>query len=188
MLLELTPDELLATSRSVRRPLDLTRPVERAVLEGCLQLAQQAPMASYAQHWHFVVVTDRSGGPRWGSCGEASPGRTWSGGPPRPPPTSALPASTMSSATWPSTSTRCRSMSSRAWRAGPTGPRWGAGVAVGVDHPAAWSFLLAARARGGRRLDHLPPVPRPRGGRDPWIPFEAVMQAPLLPVVSEHVG
>jgi hypothetical protein len=49
MLLELTPDELLATSRSVRRPLDLTRPVERAVLEGCLQLAQQAPMASYAR-------------------------------------------------------------------------------------------------------------------------------------------
>jgi nitroreductase len=58
MLLDLTPDELLATTRSVRKRLDLTRPVERQVLEECLRLAQQAPTASYAQNWHFVVVTD----------------------------------------------------------------------------------------------------------------------------------
>src|SRR5215207_5867436 len=58
MLLDLTSDELLATTRSVRKRLDLTRPVERAVLEECLRLAQQAPTASYAQNWHFVVVTD----------------------------------------------------------------------------------------------------------------------------------
>jgi nitroreductase len=58
MLLDLTLDELLATTRSVRKRLDLTRPVERQVLEECLRLAQQAPTASYAQNWHFVVVTD----------------------------------------------------------------------------------------------------------------------------------
>src|SRR4029450_2259337 len=58
VLLDLTPDELLATPRSVRRRLDLTRPVEREVLQECLRLAQQAPTASYAQNWHFVVVTD----------------------------------------------------------------------------------------------------------------------------------
>ncbi|MFL6220263.1 MAG: nitroreductase family protein, partial [Actinomycetes bacterium] len=58
MPLDLTPDELLATTCSVRRRLDLTRPVERQVLEECLRLAQQAPTASYAQNWHFVVVTD----------------------------------------------------------------------------------------------------------------------------------
>src|SRR3954449_6156259 len=58
MRLELTPDELLSTTRAVRKRLDLTRPVERAVLEECLQLAQQAPTASYSQNWHFVVVTD----------------------------------------------------------------------------------------------------------------------------------
>ena len=58
MVLDLTPDELLATTRSVRKRLDLTRPVEPAVLEECLRLAQQAPTASYAQNWHFVVVTD----------------------------------------------------------------------------------------------------------------------------------
>lgn len=58
MQLDLTPDELLSTTRAVRRRLDLERPVEREVLEECLRLAQQAPTASYSQNWHFVVVTD----------------------------------------------------------------------------------------------------------------------------------
>ena len=57
-VLELTPDELLSTTRAVRKRLDLERPVEREVLEECLRLAQQAPTGSYAQDWHFVVVTD----------------------------------------------------------------------------------------------------------------------------------
>ena len=56
--LDLTPDELLSTTRAVRKRLDLTRPVEREVLEDCLRLAQQAPVASNRQNWHFVVVTD----------------------------------------------------------------------------------------------------------------------------------
>jgi nitroreductase len=42
----------------VRKRLDLSRPVEREVLEECLSLAQQAPTAAYSQNWHFVVVTD----------------------------------------------------------------------------------------------------------------------------------
>src|SRR5436189_448300 len=56
--LDLTPDELLSTTRAVRKRLDLTRPVEREVLEECLRLAQQAPTAGYVQNWHFVMVTD----------------------------------------------------------------------------------------------------------------------------------
>ncbi|WP_275295535.1 nitroreductase family protein [Amycolatopsis sp. La24] len=50
---------LLTTTRSVRRKLDLDRPVPKAVLEDCLRIAQQAPAASFlseAQHW--VVVLD----------------------------------------------------------------------------------------------------------------------------------
>ena len=58
MQLELTTDELLSTTRAVRKRLDLERPVEPEVLEECLHLAQQAPTASYSQNWHFVVVTD----------------------------------------------------------------------------------------------------------------------------------
>jgi nitroreductase len=58
MRLDLTPDELLSTTRAVRKRLDLERPVEREVLEECFALAQQAPTAGYSQTWHFVVVTD----------------------------------------------------------------------------------------------------------------------------------
>ena len=58
MRLELTPDELLSTTRAVRKRLDLTRPVEPEVLIECFELAQQAPTAGFSQNWHFVVVTD----------------------------------------------------------------------------------------------------------------------------------
>jgi nitroreductase len=56
--LTLLPDEVLTTTRAVRKRLDFTRPVERAVLEECLTIAQQAPTGSNLQNWHFVVVTD----------------------------------------------------------------------------------------------------------------------------------
>jgi len=51
-------DQLLSTTRSVRRRLDLERPVEREVILDCLRLAQQAPTGSNSQGWRFVVVTD----------------------------------------------------------------------------------------------------------------------------------
>jgi nitroreductase len=57
-LLPLSADQVLTTTRSVRKRLDLTRPVERSVIEECMRIAQQAPSASNRQHWHFVVVTD----------------------------------------------------------------------------------------------------------------------------------
>jgi nitroreductase len=57
-LLPLTPDELLTTTRAVRRRIDCDRPVEREVVEECLQIALQAPTASNMQPWSFVVVTD----------------------------------------------------------------------------------------------------------------------------------
>ena len=57
-LLELTPDELLTTTRSVRRRLDLGRPVDRSLIEECLEIAQQAPSGGNQQGWSFVVVTD----------------------------------------------------------------------------------------------------------------------------------
>lgn len=56
--LELTPDELLTTTRAVRKRLDLERPVERSVIEECIDLAIQAPTGSNRQAWHWVVVED----------------------------------------------------------------------------------------------------------------------------------
>lgn len=58
MRLDLTPDELLSTTRAVRKRLDLERPVEREVVEECMELALQAPTGSNRQGWHFVFVTD----------------------------------------------------------------------------------------------------------------------------------
>jgi nitroreductase len=51
-------DWLLTTTRSVRKRLDLERPVEREVIERCIEIALQAPTGSNVQGWHFVVVTD----------------------------------------------------------------------------------------------------------------------------------
>jgi nitroreductase len=57
-MLDLTPDELLTTTRSVRRRLDLSRPVERRLVEECLHLAFQAPNGSNLQLYDWVVVDD----------------------------------------------------------------------------------------------------------------------------------
>jgi nitroreductase len=57
-LLDLGPDELLTTTRAVRRRLDLTRPVERELVEECVRIAVQAPTSTNTQNWHFVLVTD----------------------------------------------------------------------------------------------------------------------------------
>ncbi len=54
----LSVDDALTTTRAVRRRLDLTRPVEPALLTECLDLARQAPSGGNDQGWHFVVVRD----------------------------------------------------------------------------------------------------------------------------------
>ncbi|OBI00923.1 nitroreductase family protein [Mycobacterium sp. E2733] len=53
-----TVDELLTTTRSVRKRLDLDRPVDREVILECIRLAMQAPTASNAQDWRWLVITD----------------------------------------------------------------------------------------------------------------------------------
>ena len=56
--LPLTPDELLTTTRAVRKRLDFDRPLEMSVIRECLEIALQALSGSNAQGWQFVVVTD----------------------------------------------------------------------------------------------------------------------------------
>ena len=57
-ILPLSTDELLTTTRAVRKRLDFDRPLGDDVLRECLELALQAPTASNSQPWHFVVVRD----------------------------------------------------------------------------------------------------------------------------------
>ena len=54
----LTADELLATTRSVRRRLDLERAVPLGLLRECVDIALQAPTGGNAQTAHFVIVVD----------------------------------------------------------------------------------------------------------------------------------
>jgi nitroreductase len=58
MTLNLSVDEVLTTTRSVRKRLDFDKPVPREVLTECLELALQAPTGSNAQGWQWVFVTD----------------------------------------------------------------------------------------------------------------------------------
>lgn len=58
MTLPLSVDELLTSTRSVRKRLDFDRPVPRDVLMECLDLALQAPTGSNAQGWQFMFVED----------------------------------------------------------------------------------------------------------------------------------
>ena len=182
MPLDLSPDALLATTRSVRRRLDLTRPVEREVLEECLRLAQQAPTASYAQNWHFVVVTDaakraalgelwrevafpylqRGGGPREGQMARIGDAVVHLAEHIHEVPVHVIPC-----------------VEGRTDHAPVVvqASRWGSII------PAAWSFMLAARARGlgtvwtTFHLRHEREAAELLG-----IPFDAVMQAALIPV------
>ena len=49
---------VLRTTRSVRRRLDFDRPVEREVLEECIDAAVQAPTGLNREAWRFLVLTD----------------------------------------------------------------------------------------------------------------------------------
>ena len=54
----MTPEELLTTTRSVRRRLDFEHPVPRELLRECARVAVQAPTGSNRQGWQWMFVTD----------------------------------------------------------------------------------------------------------------------------------
>ena len=53
-----TVDKLLTTTRTVRKRLDFTRPVDPEIIQTCLELAIQAPTGGNIPRYHFMVVTD----------------------------------------------------------------------------------------------------------------------------------
>lgn len=57
-MLTLTNDELLTTTRAVRKRLDYDRPVSREVIEECLNIAVQAPNGGNMNSWRWLVVDD----------------------------------------------------------------------------------------------------------------------------------
>ena len=152
--LPLTPDELLTTTRTVRRRLDLTREVPMSLVRECLEIALQAPSGSNRQGWDWVVVTDAE---RRAAIGEvyrravedylASPdfaGRLFADDAER----SAVQQRVGESVRYlgahlgevPVLVLPCLRV--RSLPAGNQAGLWGSIL------PAAWSFMLAARARG----------------------------------------
>ena len=56
--LGLSADEVLTTTRSVRKRLDLTRAVPRDVLIECIEIAHQSPTGSNSQRWRWMIIDD----------------------------------------------------------------------------------------------------------------------------------
>jgi nitroreductase len=180
--LDLTPDELLSTTRAVRKRLDLTRPVEREVLEECLALAQQAPTAGYGQSWHFVVVRDAEQ--------RAALGELWR------------------QVAYPYVEKRLEGREGQALRIGDAvvhladhihevpvhvipcveGRYEGESNALVASMfasiiPAAWSFMLAARSRGlGTVWTTFHLIHERKAAEILGIPYDEVTQVALIPV------
>lgn len=60
MQLNLTADQVLSTTRAVRKRLDFDRPVPHEVIMECLELAVQAPTGSNSQGWQWLFVEDEA--------------------------------------------------------------------------------------------------------------------------------
>ncbi len=57
-LLDISADEVLNTTRAVRKRLDFSRPVDDDVIRDCVATAMQAPSGSNVMTMQFVVVKD----------------------------------------------------------------------------------------------------------------------------------
>jgi nitroreductase len=57
-LLDLSLDELLTTTRTVRKRLDFDRPVPRELIKDCIDIALQAPNGTTRQEWNWIVIDD----------------------------------------------------------------------------------------------------------------------------------
>lgn len=59
-LLDLDPDQLLSTTRAVRKRLDFDRPVDDDLIRDCVRAAMQSPSGSNNMTMRFVIVKDES--------------------------------------------------------------------------------------------------------------------------------
>ena len=146
-------DLLLTTTRSVRKRLDFSRPVPDELVLECIEIALQAPTGSNAQGWSFVVVTDEA---RRRAIGEIyakafelyrmMPDPEYSADDPR----AASRAGVVDSASYLADHMHEAShlfipcIEGRVEEAGLMAQA----SIYGSILPAAWSFMLAARARG----------------------------------------
>jgi nitroreductase len=177
-------DEVLTTTRSVRRRMDFTRAVDRDTVEACLELALHAPSGANRQDWRFIAVDDprlrqslaviylRTFTAHYGErSAPSAAGRT-------------LPERVADSARYLAENMHRVPLIVIPYRLA-TAPEGRAGQASfwGSILPAAWSFMLAARSRGlvtsftARGLDREEEVADVLG-----IPFPGVTQVGMIAV------
>ncbi len=185
----LGPDELLTTTRAVRKRLDFERPVPRELLLECLQVAVQAPTGSNRQGWQFVFVDD----PEKKRAVAEYYGRAWDAYNSLPRPQypegdvrGARQDHVVSSAMYlrermhevPWLLIPC--IRGRLHEGAPTVEQAGL---MGSIIPAFWSFLLAARARGlGTAYTTLHLVYEREVAEVLGIPYEKYTQAGMSPI------
>jgi nitroreductase len=144
--LGLTPEELLTTTRAVRKRLDLERPVERGLVEQCLRLAFQAPTGANAQNWAWVLVDDPAMRAEMGDIHRRAHAEVVVGD---------FPEDQVSARTWESSEYLNRNIHRAPILLVPTvDRRFGTTTTLeqastwGSILPAVWSFMLALRSRG----------------------------------------
>jgi nitroreductase len=188
--LDLTPDELLTTTRTVRRRLDFERPVDRALIEECIEIALQAPTGGLKQNWHWIVIGDPHVKKQIGEIYRSSwISTSTTGALPSYP--AADPRSERLARVLASGSYLAENIDRAPWLVVPcgTGRKLGSPTLSeqsrfwGSVLPAMWSFMLAARARSlgiawtTEHLKHEEEVAGILG-----IPCPEVTQCGLFPV------
>lgn len=192
-LLPLNPDQLLTTTRAVRKRLDFSRPVEDELIRECVEIAMQSPSGSNNMSMQFMIVKDpakrKAVGEVYRECYEMY--KTWDG----------VYIGSIDKGSDEFNAQQKRSASSADFLGERMGdapalvigcnaagridgaPAVSAAAQMGNILPAMWSFMLAARARGlGTAWTTLHLVQEQRVAEILGIPFDSVQQACLSPL------
>ncbi|MFI5319023.1 MAG: nitroreductase family protein [Myxococcota bacterium] len=189
--LALTPDELLTTTRAVRKRLDFDRPVELSAIRECLEIALQAPSGSNAQGWQWVVVTDAAKRKQladiyrkaWAIYENApfAADKLHADDPSMKP----VQERVFSSAKFLAENIHRAPVLLVPCMVGrvEAGGAIGQASSYGSILPAVWSFMLAARARGlGTAWTSMHLMFEQESAKVLGIPYEQVTQTALIPV------
>jgi nitroreductase len=192
-LLPLDADQLLSTTRAVRKRLDFSRPIEDSVIRECVDIAMQSPSGSNNMTMQFVVVRDEAKrkaiGEVYRQCYEIY--RSLDG----------IYIGSIEKSNEVENAQQSRSASSADFLGEHMGdapalviacnvgsrvegaPAMMAASMMGNVLPAMWSFMLAARARGlGTAWTTVHLMMEQQVADIVGIPFETVQQACLSPL------
>ncbi|MBW8825953.1 MAG: nitroreductase family protein [Acidobacteria bacterium] len=190
-LLPLTVEEVLTTTRSVRKRLDLERPVEHEVIEQCLRIAMQTPSGSNRQAWQWLFIEDPAIKQKLADIYRKQFDVTYRVTPVGAyddPKTQAQAVRRRESAVWladhfedvPLIMIPCQAGRVDGAGVGEQAGFWGSLL------PAVWNFMLALRTRGLGSAWVTMNLARPEGERETaevlGIPYETYTQAGMFPI------